>query len=155
MRDWAVLTPVMRTMRGHTKAVRAVRFSPDGGRRYTGSDDMLVSCWDVAAEETVRTFEGHTDVVRCLVDTGHQKIDERKIWRRWSHRCVLRRHQQRVGAWPPPETNAAAGSGACRRRFPVARRAWGWQRSRSWSPQVRRFLRLGAVKAKQACCRKA
>ena len=29
---------------------------------------------------------------RCLVDTGHQKTDEHKIWRRWSHRCVLRRH---------------------------------------------------------------
>lgn len=56
---------VMRSFRGHQRAVKVVRFSGDGSRLFTGSDDQKLICWEVAAEAELRSFEGHTDFVRC------------------------------------------------------------------------------------------
>ena len=44
--------------------VHVARFSADGARVFTASDDARAICWDVAAEAQVRTFEGHCDRVR-------------------------------------------------------------------------------------------
>jgi U3 small nucleolar RNA-associated protein 15 len=35
------------TLKGHGRRVRAVRFSPDGRRIFTGSDDKTVRAWNV------------------------------------------------------------------------------------------------------------
>ena len=56
---------VMRSFRGHERAVKVVRFSGDGSRLFTGSDDKTLICWEVAAEAELRKFEGHGDFVRC------------------------------------------------------------------------------------------
>ena len=55
----------MRTFEGHTKAAHVARFSGDGSRLFTASDDARAICWDIAAEAQVCTFEGHTDFVRA------------------------------------------------------------------------------------------
>ena len=46
-----------------TAQVHVARFSADGTRVFTASDDAR-AIWDVAAEAQVRTFEGHCDRVR-------------------------------------------------------------------------------------------
>jgi WD40 repeat protein len=52
----------VRTLKGHTKTVRSVAFSPDGRLLASGSDDGTVKLWEVATGSLVRTLEGHTDM---------------------------------------------------------------------------------------------
>jgi WD40 repeat protein/serine/threonine protein kinase len=52
-----------RTLCGHTNAVWAVAFSPDGKRIVSGSQDHTLIIWDVQTGREVRTLKGHTDLV--------------------------------------------------------------------------------------------
>ena len=47
-------------LKGHTKAVYGLAFSPDGSRLASVSHDMTVRVWDVAAQQDLLTLEGHT-----------------------------------------------------------------------------------------------
>ena len=53
-------------MEGHTNAVYAVAFSPDGKQLLTGSGDGTARLWDTTSEQTLHTFEGHDDIVRVV-----------------------------------------------------------------------------------------
>src|SRR6185295_15204775 len=44
---------------GHGDAVRAVGWSPEGGRILSGSRDRTLVLWDAATGRKIRTFEGH------------------------------------------------------------------------------------------------
>ena len=61
---FASLTPPggpLRQIRiGHTSAVCAVAFLPDGCRALSGSGDNTLRLWDLATGQTLRTLEGHT-----------------------------------------------------------------------------------------------
>jgi len=56
---------ILRTFRGHDRAVRRTLFTPDGLQVVSGSDDGSVRLWDLSGETELQTFEGHTDYVRA------------------------------------------------------------------------------------------
>jgi WD40 repeat protein/tRNA A-37 threonylcarbamoyl transferase component Bud32 len=65
--EWYCLTRLCHadplTLSGHTAAVTAVAFRPDGGQLASASHDRTVRLWDVATGRPVRTLTGHADVV--------------------------------------------------------------------------------------------
>ena len=59
---WTTAGKLVREITGHTEAVEAVTFSPDGRTLATASDDKTVRLWSLAGEE-LQQFTGHTDWV--------------------------------------------------------------------------------------------
>ncbi len=51
------------TYAGHSEAVWAVAWSPDGKYIASGGEDSLVQVWDVATGEHLLTYTGHSDGV--------------------------------------------------------------------------------------------
>jgi hypothetical protein len=52
---------LLRTLEGHTGAVRSVAFDPrEGSTLASGSVDKTVKLWEVASGKLLRTLEGHT-----------------------------------------------------------------------------------------------
>lgn len=59
--------PVGRPLTGHTSAVRATAFSPDGRILATGSSDLTVRLWDPTTGQPIgHPLTGHADVVCAL-----------------------------------------------------------------------------------------
>jgi WD40 repeat protein len=56
---------VVATLKGHTEAVYALAYSPDGTMLITGSFDQTLKLWDTATAKEIKTFGG---------PTGHQKM---------------------------------------------------------------------------------
>src|SRR5262245_6643223 len=59
---------VTATLKGHTEALYAVAFSPDGKYVLTGSFDKTLKLWDAATGKEVKTFggaTGHQNLVLC------------------------------------------------------------------------------------------
>ena len=55
------------TLRGHTRHVCSVVFSPDARRVATGSRDNTAKVWDAQTGKELLTFRGHSDNVSCVV----------------------------------------------------------------------------------------
>jgi eukaryotic-like serine/threonine-protein kinase len=53
----------IRTLKGHTREVSSVAFSPDGHRLASASHDGTVMVWDAEAGRQTRTLRGHTGIV--------------------------------------------------------------------------------------------
>jgi len=51
------------TLRGHSKWVSSVAFSPDGNRIVTGSDDATAKVWDAQSGKELLTLSGHAGPV--------------------------------------------------------------------------------------------
>ena len=56
----------MNTLEGHSEAVWACRFAPDGKTLVSASKDKTVKIWDVESGTCKTTLEGHSDSVRCV-----------------------------------------------------------------------------------------
>ncbi len=53
-------------LRGHTRGVNGVAFSPDGQRIVTGSDDSTAKVWDAASGQELFTLRGHRGPVNSV-----------------------------------------------------------------------------------------
>jgi hypothetical protein len=56
----------LRTLKGHTRPVSSVAFSPDGSRLASASGDQTIKVWDTASGQVLRTLKGHTGGVRSM-----------------------------------------------------------------------------------------
>jgi len=54
------------TLKGHTDAVTAIAFSPDGKRIVTGSADKTIRLWDAETGKERAVIKGHTDAVKAV-----------------------------------------------------------------------------------------
>ena len=63
-KDW---TPSLQALEGHSGAVNAVVFSPDGRLLASVSDNKTVRLWDPATGASRATLEGHLDWVSAVV----------------------------------------------------------------------------------------
>ena len=57
---------MMRTLRGHTRAVKSISLSPHDTYMASASYDKTVRLWEVATGQQVRVLEGHTDWVMSV-----------------------------------------------------------------------------------------
>ena len=50
--------------------------TPDGRRAVSASGDRTLRLWDLESGQTIRTFEGHTDIVSAVAVTpdGHRAV---------------------------------------------------------------------------------
>ena len=54
------------TLKGHTRALMSVAFSPDGKRLASASLDQTVKVWDATSGQETLTLTGHTDDVTSV-----------------------------------------------------------------------------------------
>lgn len=66
---------LLRTLKGHSNAVRNIKFLPNKVNLISTSDDKTVRLWDVAAESEVACFQEHQDYVRALsINQGNPSL---------------------------------------------------------------------------------
>jgi WD40 repeat protein len=61
-------------LKGHSKAVMSVAWSPKGGQIVSGSNDQTCIIWDTATGDKVSELKGHADWVRGVAWSGNQIV---------------------------------------------------------------------------------
>lgn len=79
------------SLRGHLDAVRSVDFLPEKRGLISGSEDGTVKLWNLATEQDVHTFYGHTSMVTSVLG-----IEEKNI-------CLTAGADKRIMVWEIPD----------------------------------------------------
>ncbi|TRU34720.1 MAG: protein kinase [Microcystis aeruginosa Ma_MB_F_20061100_S20] len=61
------VSPLDKTLTGHSHWVNSVVYSPDGRYLASGSEDETIKIWEVATGGELRTLTGHSDFFRSVV----------------------------------------------------------------------------------------
>jgi WD40 repeat protein len=61
-------------LKGHTKAVYGLAFSPDGNKLASASHDKTVRIWDIVTQTELHTLEGHTDLAVAVAWSPNGKM---------------------------------------------------------------------------------
>src|SRR5260370_40933831 len=67
----------LRTLQGHTEAVKAVAVTPDGRRAVSASDDRTLRLWDLESGKEIATFEGERSMGSAAIEIGRGSRGER------------------------------------------------------------------------------
>jgi len=77
------------TLKGHSKCVNSVAFSPDGKFVASGSDDKTIKLWEISTKKVIKTLKGHKSEVTAVafspdgkyIVSGDNKEDSAlKLW---------------------------------------------------------------------------
>jgi len=73
------------TYYGHTNAIQALAWSPDGKRLASGSWDTTVQVWNATTGQQIFTYRGHADIIGSLAWSPDGKRiasvdDQVRVW---------------------------------------------------------------------------
>jgi WD40 repeat protein len=70
----------VRTLSGHSDAVRSISLSPDGKYLASGSEDNTIKLWEVISGKEVKTLVGHTGWVLSISFSPDRKYLASGSW---------------------------------------------------------------------------